>query len=179
MIFENSSKLSNFFPFECLLGLEKNTVVHFLKRYDEISIKIQNPPPLPPFQILYRIVNIFYNAQQSDYFLTYNTLKIKAFSSQKSLVTSYIAATMIFSKIDIVIINIFASTMRYITLIVFQLFVIERTSLFALSPFLLRRVLEMQTNLFLRLSNTVVYFLKTSDLILKETVLYTLNGDIH
>lgn len=86
---------------------------------------------------------------------------------------------MIFSKIDIVIINIFASTMRYITLIVFQLFLIELTSLFALSPFLLRRVLKMQTTLFLRLSNTVVYFLKTSDLILKETVLYTLNGDIH
>lgn len=86
---------------------------------------------------------------------------------------------MIFSKIDIVIINIFASTMRYITLIVFQLFVIELTSFFALSSFLIRRVLKMQTNLFLRLSNTVVYFLKTSDLILKETVLYTLNGDIH
>lgn len=178
MIFENCSKLSNFFPFECLLGLEKITVVHFLKRYNEISTKIQNTPP-PPFYVLYRIANIFYNAQQSVYFLTYDTLKIKAFSSQKSIVTSYIAATMIFSKIDIVIINIFASTMRYITLIVFQLFVIELTSLFALSPFLLRRVLKMQTTLFLRLSNTVVYFLKTSDLILKETVLYTLNGDIH
>lgn len=140
--------------------------------------KFRTPPP-PPFYVLYRIANIFYNAQQSVYFLTYDTLKIKAFSSQKSIVTSYIAATMIFSKIDIVIINIFASTMRYITLIVFQLFVIELTSLFALSPFLLRRVLKMQTTLFLRLSNTVVYFFKTSHLILKETVLYTLNGDIH
>lgn len=140
--------------------------------------KFRTPPP-PPFYVLYRIANIFYNAQQSVYFITYDTLKIKASSSQKSIVTSYIAATMIFSKIDIVIINIFASTMRYITLIVFQLFVIELTSLFALSPFLLRRVLKMQTTLFLRLSNTVVYFLKTSDLILKETVLYTLNGDIH
>lgn len=45
-----------------------------------------------------RIANIFYNAQQSIYFLTYDTLKIKAFNSQKSLVTSYIAATIIFFK---------------------------------------------------------------------------------
>lgn len=140
--------------------------------------KNSDPPPLP-FRFCKELPISFTMRNKVFYFLTYDTLKIKAFSSQKSLVTSYIAATMIFSKIDIVIINIFASTMRYITLIVFQLFVIECTSLFALSPFLLRRVLEMQTNLFLRLSNTVVYFLKTSDLILKETVLYTLNGDIH
>lgn len=172
-------KTFEFFSVWMSIGIGKNYCRPFLETIQwNINKNSEHPPP-PPFYVLYRIANIFYNAQQSVYFLTYDTLKIKAFSSQKSIVTSYIAATMIFSKIDSVIINIFASTMRYITLIVFQLFVIELTSLFALSPFLLRRVLKMQTTLFLRLSNTVVYFLKTSDLILKETVLYTLNGDIH
>lgn len=86
MIFENSSKLSNFFPF-----------VHFLKRYDEISIKIQTPPPLP-FRFCKELPISFTMRNKVFYFLTYDTLKIKAFSSQKSLVTSYIAATMIFFK---------------------------------------------------------------------------------
>lgn len=165
MIFENCSKLSIFFPFECQLGLEKITVVHFLKRYDEISIKIQTPPPPPPFQILYRIANIFYNAQQSIYFLTYDTLKINAFNSQKSIVTSYIAATIIFLKIDIVFINIFVSTMRYITLVVFQLFVIELTSLPLVLFVIIRRVFKMQTNLFLRLSNTLTIISPSLDIL--------------
>lgn len=47
--------------------------VRFFKWFDAIPIKIQPPPH--NFQMMYSIINKFYNAQQSFLFLTYGTLK--------------------------------------------------------------------------------------------------------